>query len=351
MEKRKLVFLFSIVLYSLISISLAQADCVITVQYKDGCPTEGAEVWVEDPYQTSLGYTDSDGKVSCDSLNPGDYWIAAYFDFGLFADGDLTVNGSGYGRRTLTGADNYPSKACGDSECYGMSYCDSGVIKCDSWDTECDSKKCCQCDGGTYANPTEKEDLSQNEDCNPFDIATCDWIPDDYHFTWDFRDSYCTGLNMCYETITHTCNDDDLFDGVVFGDGCDAECDEDIDCASGICQADCTCAPDTNPPEITVNSPQSTYYTRYIEVSLTIDEPTSWIGYSLDNQPNITLWIDKPAGTHSKYITVSYGNHNIIFYANDTFGNMGTSERVYFTVRLAMGGGCAGPAWIGCRLK
>jgi subtilisin family serine protease len=84
---------------------------------------------------------------------------------------------------------------------------------------------------------------------------------------------------------------------------------------------------DTTPPLISVISPQNkSYYSTTIPLTFIINEPTSWIGYSLDNQPNVTI-----IGN----ITLSgltYTNHNIIVYANDTSGNMGTSNKVYFTI-------------------
>lgn len=85
--------------------------------------------------------------------------------------------------------------------------------------------------------------------------------------------------------------------------------------------------PDTAPPEISILSPQSTIYpTSSIPLTFTINEPASWIGYSLNNQANVTII----GNTTLKYL--QNGAHNIIVYANDTSGNMGSSEKVYFTV-------------------
>jgi hypothetical protein len=98
--------------------------------------------------------------------------------------------------------------------------------------------------------------------------------------------------------------------------------------------------PDTTPPIITILSPQNTTYTAtsfYLKVSL--NEATSWIGYSLDSKANVILWTNKPAGTYDTYVQASLGSHNVIVYANDTFGNMGNSSKVYFTLKSGGGGG------------
>jgi len=83
------------------------------------------------------------------------------------------------------------------------------------------------------------------------------------------------------------------------------------------------------PPEITVLSPQNvTYSQKNVDLTLRFSEATSWIGYSLDGQANRTA---------SGNITIpqdilSDGNHDLQVYANDTTGNMGFSEKVYFTI-------------------
>lgn len=84
--------------------------------------------------------------------------------------------------------------------------------------------------------------------------------------------------------------------------------------------------PDTTPPSITVLSPQNkTYYSNAIPLTFEINEPASWIGYSLDGEANVTI-------TGNTIITIEDGSHNIVVYANDTAGNMGSSATVYFAV-------------------
>jgi len=84
---------------------------------------------------------------------------------------------------------------------------------------------------------------------------------------------------------------------------------------------------DIMPPEINVLSPQNiTYTTDAVDLTFTISEPTSWICYSLDGQANMTI-------TGNMTLTgLPDGQHSIIVYANDTVGNMGSSDAVYFTV-------------------
>jgi hypothetical protein len=49
------------------------------------------------------------------------------------------------------------------------------------------------------------------------------------------------------------------------------------------------------------------------------------MGYSLDDQSNITI------AQNTTLTGLLDGTHRIIIYANDTFGNMGASEMVYFS--------------------
>jgi len=83
---------------------------------------------------------------------------------------------------------------------------------------------------------------------------------------------------------------------------------------------------DETPPVISVLSPQNTTYPiSDIPLNFTVDEATDWMGYSLDNQVNATI----PGNTT---IPVSEGRHTLVVYANDTAGNMGASNTVWFSV-------------------
>lgn len=83
--------------------------------------------------------------------------------------------------------------------------------------------------------------------------------------------------------------------------------------------------PDTTPPDISILSPENkTFAFNHVPLIFTVNESASWICYSLDDQPNVTI-------TQNTTLTgLLDGTHKVIVYANDTFGNMGASEMVYF---------------------
>jgi PKD repeat protein len=85
---------------------------------------------------------------------------------------------------------------------------------------------------------------------------------------------------------------------------------------------------DVIPPTIVILSPQNTSYYGSIPLTFTVDEPVSWIGCSLDNQANVTTVGD------TILTGLAGGSHTIVVYANDTSGNMGASDKVFFTVQL-----------------
>ncbi|MEM2099289.1 MAG: hypothetical protein QXU99_06075 [Candidatus Bathyarchaeia archaeon] len=85
--------------------------------------------------------------------------------------------------------------------------------------------------------------------------------------------------------------------------------------------------PDFTPPAITVLSPENKLYdTDEIQLIFTVNEPTTWIGYSLDGQSNMTIVAN--ATLHG----LSKGAHNLAVYAEDNAGNIGASELVHFTI-------------------
>jgi len=86
-------------------------------------------------------------------------------------------------------------------------------------------------------------------------------------------------------------------------------------------------APEVLPPTIVVLSPaNATYDTTSVSLIFTVDESTSWIGYSLDGAANVTI-------TGNTTVTgLAHGSHRIVVYANDTQGNMGVSNTVYFVI-------------------
>jgi hypothetical protein len=86
---------------------------------------------------------------------------------------------------------------------------------------------------------------------------------------------------------------------------------------------------DSVPPTIQLLSPENkTYDSTTIPLTFTVSETTSWIGYSLDNQANVTI-----AG-NTILIGLSDGPHTITVYASDTAGNTGYSDTIYFTIDI-----------------
>jgi hypothetical protein len=84
---------------------------------------------------------------------------------------------------------------------------------------------------------------------------------------------------------------------------------------------------DTTAPSISILSlANKTYYTTDNPLGFIVNEPVSWMGYSLDAQANITI-----AG-NATLPELSYGSHSIVVYANDTAGNSRASETIYFSI-------------------
>lgn len=86
--------------------------------------------------------------------------------------------------------------------------------------------------------------------------------------------------------------------------------------------------PDAISPVITFNSPPNKLYlTDSVTFPFTVDENTSWMGYSLDGQDNVSLTENTIDLTG-----LPDGSHALTIYAMDAAQNIGTSETVYFTV-------------------
>ena len=85
---------------------------------------------------------------------------------------------------------------------------------------------------------------------------------------------------------------------------------------------------EATPTIISVISPEKNamYNTGDIPLTVTVNNPTSWIRYSLDGQANPTM-------TGNTTLTgLSNGNHIVIIYANDTSGNIRASGAISFNV-------------------
>ena len=83
----------------------------------------------------------------------------------------------------------------------------------------------------------------------------------------------------------------------------------------------------TAPPTISIVSPENkTYTANNVSLTFTVNELTSWIGYSLDEQANVTI-------TGNTTLTgLSDGIHNLVVYAKDIAGNTGASKTIIFRV-------------------
>ena len=85
---------------------------------------------------------------------------------------------------------------------------------------------------------------------------------------------------------------------------------------------------DITPPTIYVLSPEDkTFLVDGVPLTFTVSEPTSWIGYSLDGQMNVTIT------GNTTLSALSDGSHSLRVYAKDTAGNTGASEMIYFTIK------------------
>lgn len=84
---------------------------------------------------------------------------------------------------------------------------------------------------------------------------------------------------------------------------------------------------DMTPPKITITSPivSVNYYKVNTLLNSTTDEPTDWSGYKLDSNPQM-FTLHSPANLTG----LTDGSHTVTVYANDTYGNMGSSSAAFF---------------------
>ncbi|HEX7482698.1 MAG TPA: hypothetical protein VF350_04460, partial [Candidatus Bathyarchaeia archaeon] len=78
-------------------------------------------------------------------------------------------------------------------------------------------------------------------------------------------------------------------------------------------------------PNVQITSPENKTYSN-VTLTYKLNRGTQWIGYSLDNHPNVTI------KTETNLLGLSEGDHNITIFGNDTLGNMGSSNTVFFSV-------------------
>ena len=81
------------------------------------------------------------------------------------------------------------------------------------------------------------------------------------------------------------------------------------------------------PPNICITSRNTAYSINNVSINFAVNEETSWMGYSLDEQTNVTI-----TENTINLTGLTGGSHNITIYAVDIEGNMGTSETFTFTV-------------------
>jgi N-acetylneuraminic acid mutarotase len=80
-------------------------------------------------------------------------------------------------------------------------------------------------------------------------------------------------------------------------------------------------------PTVQILSPENTTYTQ-VPLHFTVNRATNWIAYSVDNGANVTINSD------IDLTGLSDGGHYIIVYANDSQGNIGVSNTVFFNVDI-----------------
>ncbi len=80
-------------------------------------------------------------------------------------------------------------------------------------------------------------------------------------------------------------------------------------------------------PKLTLLSPANQSYNESrVFLTFITDKAVNWTGYSLDGKQNVTI------GGNSTIANLTNGIHGLTVYANDTFGNMGASQTINFSV-------------------
>ncbi len=81
----------------------------------------------------------------------------------------------------------------------------------------------------------------------------------------------------------------------------------------------------TAPPLIQITSPGNETYAK-VTLDYSVNRQTIWVGYSLDNHANVTVY------GATELFNLTQGSHSIVLYGNDSLGNMGSSNTVFFSV-------------------
>ncbi|AKG91304.1 WD40-like repeat protein [Geoglobus ahangari] len=93
---------------------------------------------------------------------------------------------------------------------------------------------------------------------------------------------------------------------------------------------------DLTPPRVTILSPQSLIYgTSTIAINVSVSDPSgvNAVIAQIDGSQNVTLSYSN--GHYVGSVNLADGRHYIRIYASDSFGNMNSSEMVYFSVDTA----------------
>ena len=78
-------------------------------------------------------------------------------------------------------------------------------------------------------------------------------------------------------------------------------------------------------PRVQITSPENKTYSE-VSLAFTINRGTQWMGYSVDNHANVTITAE------TRLSGLVDGAHNVTIYANDSLGNMGSSNTVFFSL-------------------
>ena len=81
----------------------------------------------------------------------------------------------------------------------------------------------------------------------------------------------------------------------------------------------------TVPPRVQITSPENKTYAR-VNLNFDTNRGAQWMGYSLDNQANVTI------KGQTQLQNLTQGSHSIIIFANDSQGNIGSSNKIFFSV-------------------
>lgn len=97
---------------------------------------------------------------------------------------------------------------------------------------------------------------------------------------------------------------------------------------------------EVTPQQISIISPvNQTYNETSVPLVFTVDKTVDWAGYSLDGQQNVTVTgncaLKSGAMANFTIANMTNGLHSIQIYANDTFGVIGKSETINFTIAYA----------------